>query len=451
MPNARCNDYLRGGDLSFTPQIEDAGGTYSVAGMVADPLQILSAHGMNAVRLRLWHSPAEAYCGLAHTKAMAQRVKDWDMQLLLDIHYSDTWADPGQQTLPAAWSELDFSGLRDSVYQYTFEVMEQFQQNGILPEMVQLGNEINCGMLWPLGAVCGENNTPEQWQQLADLLQAGKEAVEAVSGEDSVTIMIHPAGNMASGGPENFFENLSTTGFDFDVIGLSYYPWWHGQLTDLSTTMGNLAYQYGKPVIVVETSYPWTLNWNDNVNNIIGSEGQLHPGIPATVEGQQLFLEELIERNAAVYNGLGQGFFYWAPDWISVPEAGSAGENIALFDFEGDLLNSISAYEYTPVSFEADRAISTMPRIEIIVFPNPGNAAVTLQVTGVIEAGSILEIYDILGRRLEHIRMNKSAPGNFTHHWNTVRGERGSISSGIYFACYSSGPETISTKFMVNN
>lgn len=433
-------DFLMGGDLSFVPQIEAAGGVYMDEGVPGDPIEILADHGLNSVRLRLWHTPDEEWCNLENTLAMAQRAKDLELHLLLNIHYSDWWADPGHQDPPAAWDNIYFEDLVDSVYNYTHAVISALRDQGTLPDMVQVGNEINCGMLWPWGYVCGDSNTPEQWSRFTQLLSAGVDAVRDAAGEDSVTIMIHHAG-----GSQGYYQNLLDNGLEFNVIGLSFYSRWHGSFTNLSTMMGNLAYVFDKPVVVVETAYPWTLDWYDSQTNIWGSEEHLHAGFPATVAGQQAFLEELVNRIENVYNGLGMGFHYWAPTWISAPEEPSAWENVTLFDFEGDLLQSVAAYGIG-LSVEAVNAREG-PHFE--VFPNPTNAAINIRFEGLIPAGSTLELFDLRGKLLERIRLPENTPQ--TIRWSLLKRNTQSFPAGVYILRLYTGEVRQSIKLLMVN
>jgi arabinogalactan endo-1,4-beta-galactosidase len=160
-----------------------------------------------------------------------------------------------------------------------------------------------------------------------------------------VEIMIHLDRGGDAEGAVRFLDRLLAQGVAFDLIGLSYYPWWHGTLDDLRHTLNTLAARYGKPLIVVETAYPWTLGWYDDTRNLVGLESQLHPGFPATVSGQGRFLAELVRVVRETRSGLGRGVYYWSPEAIPVSGAGSAMENLALFDPRGELLESIVAWE----------------------------------------------------------------------------------------------------------
>ncbi|MFH1312483.1 MAG: glycosyl hydrolase 53 family protein [Candidatus Eisenbacteria bacterium] len=328
--------FIKGADVSFLDQIEDSGGVFTEDGVAGDVLEILKDHGFNYIRLRIWHTPSDRYCNLDRTLAMAARINDLGLGFLLDLHYSDTWADPGRQTKPAAWTGVSFDDLKDSVYHYTRHVIAALDSQNTLPDMVQIGNEVICGMLWDDGRVCGPFDTPDQWVKFARLVSEGIRGVRDGMGPgDSIRIMIHIDRGGDSAGSQWFFDNLLAHGVYFDVIGLSYYPWWHGTMDDLRANLEMLAERYDKDIIIAETAYPWTLDWFDNTHNIVGLSEQLHPGYPASVEGQRQFLIDLIGVIDTTPGNRGRGLFYWSPEYISAPALGSPWENVTLFDFNG--------------------------------------------------------------------------------------------------------------------
>lgn len=246
-------DKMIGADISFLPQLEDRGFTFKDEGTEKDAIEILNDHGFNYVRLRIFNNPAreggyspeKGFCDLENTKAMAKRVKAAGMKLLLDFHYSDYWADPGKQYKPKAWEGLGFQELKKALYDYTYDVIKQLQDQGTTPDMVQIGNEINHGIVWPEGSVGNLDS-------LAQLLNAGAAAVKAV--DPTITMMLH----VALGGQNHesvfFIDNMIKRGVHFDVIGESYYPKWHGTLDDLRDNLTDLIRRYDKDVIVVEYS-----------------------------------------------------------------------------------------------------------------------------------------------------------------------------------------------------
>ena len=259
----RTVDAALGADISFLPELEAQGMRFSDKGVVKDAIEIIKDHGFNYVRLRIFHDPAQdsgyspgkGFCNLENTLKMAKRVKAAGLKLLLDFHYSDYWADPGKQYKPAAWKGLSFEELKLALYNYTKNVLEQLQAQGTLPDMVQVGNEINHGIVWPDGSV-------ENIDQLAQLLCAGTAAVKAVA--PTIQMMLH----VALGGQNHesvfFIDNMLARGVHFDVIGLSYYPKWHGTLDELEYNLNDLIRRYNKDVIVVEYSAR-----KQEVNNIV--------------------------------------------------------------------------------------------------------------------------------------------------------------------------------------
>ncbi len=249
----RSVDKMLGADISFLPQMESRGTKFSDNGKTKDAIQILKEHGLNYIRLRLFvnpendkgYSPGKGFCDLDHTIAMARRVKAAGMKFLLDFQYSDTWADPQKQFKPAAWEGQSFEQLRQTVFNYSKNVIQQMKIAGVTPDMVQIGNEINHGMIWPEGHI---NNL----DSLAQLIYAGIQGVKSV--DPSITIMLHVALGGQNDEARFFFDNMIIRGVPFDVIGLSYYPRWHNTLEDLRYNLNDLARKYDKDVIVVEYS-----------------------------------------------------------------------------------------------------------------------------------------------------------------------------------------------------
>jgi arabinogalactan endo-1,4-beta-galactosidase len=249
----RVDDKILGADISFLPQLESRGMKFSDNGVAGDPLEIMKAHGFNYIRLRIFvdpenpkgYSPKQGFCDLAHTEQMAKRIKATGMKFLLDFHYSDYWADPQQQNKPAAWAGENFTALKKSLYDYTVNVMQQLKDQGTTPDMVQVGNEINHGMVWPEGAI---NNL----DSLAQLIYQGVKGVREVS--PNTIIMLHIALGGQNAEARFFLDNMAKRNVPFDVIGLSYYPKWHGSPTDLRYNMADLANRYPQQVMVAEYS-----------------------------------------------------------------------------------------------------------------------------------------------------------------------------------------------------
>jgi len=253
--NTKITSKIIGADISFLPQLESRGMKfYDQDGKEKDAIKILKEHGFNYIRLRIFnhpevangYSPQKGFCDLQHTLQMAKRIKTAGLKFLLDFHYSDTWADPQRQNVPAVWSKLDFNTLKDSLYQYTKTVIQTLKAQGTAPDMVQVGNEINHGMVWPNGEI---NNL----DSLATLIYAGVKAVKEVN--PATTIMVHIALGGQNAEAHFFLDNIMVKRkVPFDVIGLSYYPKWHGTTTDLKNNMTDLATHYKKYVMVAEYS-----------------------------------------------------------------------------------------------------------------------------------------------------------------------------------------------------
>lgn len=271
-----------GADISFVPQEEARGKKYSDNGLEKDVLEILKDHQFNWIRLRLFVDPnaengysrdGEGYCGLEKTLALAKRVKASGMKFLLDFHYSDTWADPGKQFTPSAWKELHGSALEGKIYSYTNETIQRFIDEGVRPDMVQVGNEINNGMVWPQGKLPDGKekvHSTEEMESFCVLLRCASAAVRAVDPE--ITIMVH----IACGGqnPESvaFFDKIISRDVKFDVIGQSYYPEYHGTLEDLEFNLNDLVERYNTPILVVEY-HENRKEVNDIVRNIPNGMG----------------------------------------------------------------------------------------------------------------------------------------------------------------------------------
>jgi arabinogalactan endo-1,4-beta-galactosidase len=298
-------EYCIGADLSFLKQQEDRGTQFRDSGKVKPGLQIFRQHGYGWIRLRLFHSPTSLPNSLPYTIALAQQAKSYGFKFLLNYHYSDTWADPGNQRPPAAWNGLSFPVLTDSVYRYTRNTIAAFRQAGVMPDMVQIGNEITPGMLLPHGST-------SNWNNLADLLKAGVRGVDSGRGASPMPIiMMH----VDAGGKWNtvkwWFDAATVRNVPYDVNGLSYYAEWQGSLDNARAAFNNAANTYGKDVIMVETAH-------------LGSAS----GFPLTNQGQMQFLQAVDSLVRAVPNGRGKGVMWWEP----TASPGSTGDTRNFFD-----------------------------------------------------------------------------------------------------------------------
>lgn len=295
-------DYMIGADLSFLAEAEAKGSRFLDGGVVKPGLQLFRDHGYNWIRLRLFHtvanSPDPLPNDLAYTIALAQKAKAAGYKFLLDYHYSDTWADGGKQFIPKAWEALDDRALIDSLQEYTRSTIAAFRAAGAMPDMVQIGNEISPGMVFPRGKL------PAQWDTFAALLKAGIRGVDAGRGTDArPLIMIHidKGGDRAT--TQWFFDNVLQRGVEFDVIGQSYYPWWHGTLLDLRANLAFMAETYRKPIVVVEVAYNW------RPAEYVGKAAPF----AESPEGQRAFLDAVHREVLATPRGLGRGVMWWEP------------------------------------------------------------------------------------------------------------------------------------------
>jgi arabinogalactan endo-1,4-beta-galactosidase len=341
---------IRGADLSFTPQLEAAGVRYTDRGRVRPVERILAAHGANYVRLRVWTAPPAGYSDAASALAMARRAKRAGLKVLLNLHYSDFWADPAHQTTPAAWQGRDLPALAATVRGYTRGIVAGFARQGAAVDMIQIGNEVTAGMLWPVGQLYPADGT-QRWAEFTTLLKAGiAGAREGNPGNHRLDVMVHVDRGGDNGGAVWFYDHIAAEGASFDVIGLSYYPFWHGPLAALRANLGDLSTRYGKPLVVAEAAYPWTLDNGGQLGNFIGSPDQLPDGaqFPATPAGQAAYFEALRSVLSGVPGGLGAGFFDWSPAWIPgvgwAPGEGNPNDNLTMFDWTGAALPVIDAF-----------------------------------------------------------------------------------------------------------
>lgn len=359
-------DFIKGMDLSTLLELQECGARYYDGGKEENVLSILKKYGMNAVRLRLWADPyaadGTAYGAgtndLPRTLRMARMAVNEGLDFLLDIHYSDFWTDPGKQIKPKAWASYSVAELEQAMYDYTRETMIKLKEESVFPTMVQIGNELSNGMLWPEGKV-------PAYAQLARFINAGIRGVRAVDRELPVMIHLDNGGNHAL--YREWFDQFMKYGEEFQVIGLSYYPFWHGSLTDLSNNMNDIALRYGKELIVAEVSMGYTMEdyrgrEKQDISNLKGMatrpELVAKLDYPMTVQGQSRFMQDFMTRIREVPEGRGRGFYYWEPAWIPVPGSGWATPaslaymkdpgpcgnewaNQALFDYDGNALPTL--------------------------------------------------------------------------------------------------------------
>jgi arabinogalactan endo-1,4-beta-galactosidase len=331
IPNNVNLDFITAVDISSYPEISSTNPIfYDLNGGEKDFLKILKENGINTVRLRLWVNPIDEHSGFNEVKQFSQTLKANGFKTWLTIHYSDTWADPAHQKTPVQWQGISINALKDSVYNYTQKVINEIQ-----PNYVQIGNEINSGILHPYGDIS------TNFQNFVSLMQEAISAVRDNSAECKV--IIHFAGIDNS---DWFFNQIRA--IDYDFIGLSFYPIWHGKsLNNLKTKMQQLSNTHNKKILIAETAYPFTLDWNDWTNNIVGSDNQLIlPEFPATPDGQKNFIKQIKKLTAEVDNGM--GFCYWGAELIAwkgnQSTDASPWENQALFDFNNQALSVLKEF-----------------------------------------------------------------------------------------------------------
>lgn len=334
--------FYKGMDLSFVPQGKAEGmQVKDFDGTVMEPLALAKKYGVNSIRLRLWNQPenvpeSKGYCNTAQTVSMAQEIKKYGMHFMLDFHYSDYWADPGNQTKPLAWKELHGEALREAVYAFTRDVLVQLDNAGALPDIVQIGNEIRSGLLFPDGEL-------PDYKGMVTLINAGIRAARSVAGSDRLKIMIH----LDQGGRYRFLKDWFDQSFDaglkdFDLIGLSYYPFWHGTFMDLKETTQQLVKDFHKPIMVVETAHAWRKSEKGFIDDV----QEKIAGIPATPQGQRQVVEMVMNIVASLPDEMGQGVYYWEP--LCVPDGnGGWNESMGILKEDGTVLEAVKAFLFT--------------------------------------------------------------------------------------------------------
>lgn len=344
---AVAQPFVAGADCSLLSFFETNGISYKTNSRAGDALGILKDCGINCIRLRLFTSsaaqaqadPYNYINNLAYTAPLAARVKNTGLQLMLDFHYSDTWADPGHQAVPAAWTNLTFSQLVQQMHDYNSNCIVTLKNTNAMPDYVQIGNEITSGMLWTNGEVGGVYDTPAQWSKLAQLMNAAIQGIKDAAGTNMPKIVVHIDRGGDWSTTQWFFDNLiQTQHVPVDVIGESYYPFYHGALSNLWICVSNTAKRYGKPVFVAETAFEWTNSvWTTNVD-----------GIPGTTNGQVQYVVALTQAVKSATNSLGAGIFWWGTEYQKLNGVNEAGFNTtSFFDARGNLLPAANALGQT--------------------------------------------------------------------------------------------------------
>ena len=345
--------------MSLLNYCESRGLIYRDNGRAGDAIQILKRHGINCIRLRLFTSsaaqakadPLNYINNLDYTLPLAQRVKDAGLKFLLDFHYSDTWADAGHQAIPHAWTNPDFPLLVQEMRSYNSNCIAAFKAAGAMPDYVQVGNEISSGMLWPVGAVPGTNATV-QWSQLGQLMNAAIRGIGEAAGTNMPSIIVHLDRGADWDATKWFFDNLQKQNVPFEIVGESYYPFFQGPWTNVPTCLNQAAQLYGKPVMIVETDFPY-----------IKSKG--YYGIPGTTSGQVRYVETLAQIVKKVPGGLGAGIFWWGTEFQYPSENLAGYGERSFFDTNGNLLSvvdTLGALAATPAFLNVTTNLSADPR-----------------------------------------------------------------------------------------
>lgn len=367
VPAKRHMKFVKGMDLSTLLELERCGAKYYDNGEERDLLAIMKSYDVDTIRIRLWNDPwsetGESYGAgendLKTSLEIAKRVTAAGFGVLLNFHYSDFWADPGKQIKPKAWADYGVKELEQAVYDYTLESMQTFLDAGVNITMVQVGNELSNGLLWPEGKVPNYDN-------IATFVNAGIRAVRKADAAIPVMIHLDNGGNNAL--YREWFDNFTKRGEDFEIIGLSYYPFWHGSLQMLNDNMNDIAERYGKDLVIAEVSMGYTMEDYKNYEKLSDEERKGYATrlalvekieYPMTKQGQYDFMEDFLNRISHIKGGKGKGFFYWEPAWIPVPGSGWATPaslkymndpgpcgnewaNQALFDYDGNALPTLS-------------------------------------------------------------------------------------------------------------
>lgn len=358
---------IKGMDLSSLLEVEECGGQFTDKGVSGDAMEILHRYGMNLVRLRLWNNPytedgvsyGAGTNDLARTMLLARRAQNLGVGWMLDFHYSDFWADPGKQIPPKAWQDMGVAELEQAVFDYTASVLTVLKESALLPAMVAVGNELSCGLLWPSGKYPNFDN-------IARYVGAAIRAVRKI--DPTIPVVVH----LDNGGRNELYREwfdsyFAAGGEDFEYIGLSYYPFWHGKMDALRSNMNDIALRYHKDLLLVETAAGFTLEDYQQYEQLpaekrkgMAATPELAKDIdyPMTPEGQCKFMRDLAEVIRQVPEDRGRGFIYWEAAWIPVPgsqwadeaglaythEKGPGGNewaNQALFDYEGRTLPAL--------------------------------------------------------------------------------------------------------------
>jgi arabinogalactan endo-1,4-beta-galactosidase len=402
--------FVKGADIGWLSQMEATGYKfYDSTGVQKECLQILKEAGINSIRLRVWVNPsndkASGHCSKKEVAAMAVRVKNLGMKLMINFHYSDSWADPAQQTKPAAWQNHTFSQLLTDVYNHTYEVLDTLKTLGVKPDWAQIGNEIPGGMLWPDGST-------SNWGQLAQLLNKGYDATKAV--DSSIKVIVHIDKGNDNGRFRYFFDKATSYNVRYDIIGASYYPYWLGSdytatINDLGNNLNDMVSRYGKEVMVVEVGGDYTL-----------------------VQNTFDMLVAVIKKVSAVPNHKGLGVMYWEPQGAK----SWSGYQLSCWGSDGKPTKALYAFLTDP-----SLGINTIKNgTRFKIYPNPNfGGLLNVELTG-MKGISTLQILDVNGKIVREKKLENQPSACLD-----VRQLH-----GVYLININNQEESISQKIFIN-
>lgn len=402
--------FSNGADVSWLPQMETSGYKfYDVDGTAKDCLQLLKDRGINTIRLRVWVNPStdikNGHCSPAETVVMAVRAQNLGMRIMIDFHYSDTWADPGHQAKPAAWATHTFAQLQDDVYNHTYAVLNLLKTAGVTPEWVQVGNEIPGGMLFPDGS-----NTGNNFVKLTQLLNKGYDATKAIS--TAIKVIIHIDQGNDNARSRWFYDGLKAQSIKYDVIGLSYYPYWLGSnphpdytasIVALGNNLKDMASRYGKEVMIVEVGGDYTL-----------------------VQNTKDMLTATINAVKAVPNNKGLGVVYWEPEGAK----SWSGYQLSAWLSNGKPSAALDAF-LVQLGLDDKGSVA-----KVLVYPNPVSSILNVKNSGNTEI-TALKITNILGQTVFLDANAKSQNTIDVSNWN----------AGIYILSIATGEAVQQFKF----
>lgn len=385
IPESSKAQFVKGADIGWLQQMEATGYKfYNSSGVQQDCMQILKDKGINSVRFRVFVNPStnksNGHCSKKEVAQMALRAKNMGFRVMIDFHYSDTWADPGNQTKPLAWANHTFSLLLTDVYNHTFEVLDTLKSIGATPEWVQVGNEIAGGMLWPDGKTWFTDGRPSNWSQLSQLLNKGYDATKAV--DNSIKVIIHLESGSDNGKFRWFFDNVKNNNVKYDIIGASYYPYWDkvdytANIDALGNNLNDMVARYGKDVMVVETG-----------------------GLFDQVQNTYDMLVAVIRKVSSVPNHKGLGVMYWEPEG----EKSWSGYSLSCWASSGRPTAALDAFLIDP-----SLGINTVYSKPLVpVYPNPNSDGILNIDLKDFNGKSVVRLIEMNGRIVkEHTFTNQ--------------------------------------------